>query len=59
MGFLFPKAPKPIPPANTAMAASTTNPFSDPMRAGSSFIGGGGGLTTSRKGPGKTSLIGG
>lgn len=59
MSFLFPKAPKPIPPANPAIAAPTTNPFAEPMRSGSSFIGGGNGLTTRRKTEAKTSFIGG
>lgn len=59
MGFLFPKAPKPVPPANPSVTAPTTNPFSEPMRSGSSFIGGGNGLTTRTKSTAKTSLIGG
>ncbi len=62
MGFLFPKAPKPVPGANPAQNASTANPYSDPMRAGGSFIGGSSaGMTAKTKNPmgAKTSLIGG
>jgi len=60
MGFLFHKPPKPLPPPNPAQPAAQTNPFADPMRSGSSFIGGGAdGLTVGRKVGQKTSLIGG
>jgi len=61
MGFLFPKAPKPIPPANPAMPAPTNNPFADPSRGAGSFISGiGSGLTTKRKSSSAaTSMIGG
>jgi len=60
MGFLFPKAPKPVPPANPAQTASTVNPFSTSFSSGGSFIGGPAGPTAQRKsGLQKTSLIGG
>lgn len=56
MGFLFPKAPKPAPPPNPAMAAPTGNAFADPTPNAGSYIGG---LTAQRKTTPKTSLIGG
>lgn len=39
MGFLFPKAPKPAPPPNPAIAAPTTNSFAEPVPSAGSFIG--------------------
>lgn len=39
MGFLFPKAPTPLPPPNPATPAPTTNAFADPRPNVGSFIG--------------------
>ncbi len=56
MGFLFPKAPKPVPPPNPAQAAPTTNAFAEPTPSAGSFLG----ANYKRKDSvAKTSLIGG
>lgn len=39
MGFLFPKAPKPVPPPNPAQPAPTTNAFAAPTPSAGSFLG--------------------
>lgn len=60
MGFLTPKAPKPIPPPNPAQIAPTTNQFADPLSGGpNSFIGAGAGNYKRKGALERVSLIGG